>query len=81
MTEEFALQHDFAHRSTIHSNEGFSPPGAAVVNRARDELLPRSRLSQNKDRRIAGCDFANTLIHRFHRVGVADDILGAKLLS
>ena len=56
MTEEFAFDEARRDGAAVHLHQRTILTGAAVMNRSRDEFLPRSRLSVDEHGRVRWCN-------------------------
>src|SRR5581483_851748 len=77
ITEQLALDQAVRQSGAIDHHEGFIATVAVVVDRARDQLLPRPALAGDENGAFALCDETHGLVNLHHRLGVADDVLDA----
>ena len=78
MSEELALHQLPAERGAVHLDHRPRLPGAAVVKRIGDQLLPRSALATDEHGHVRVGDLFNHLEHPSHRGALADDLLEAE---
>src|SRR5438067_13483474 len=77
MTEELALQQTLGHGRAVHGDERAGTSTAPVVKRACDELLARSALAGNENRRVRIGHAGDQIEGRTHRRARADDLAEA----
>src|SRR5262249_34132441 len=79
VTEELALQQPGRYRSAVHLQELASPPCAAVVDGAGNQLLSRPGLAENEDGRVSRGHDLDLLQRLAKTPAVADDRTGDAL--
>src|SRR5262245_44388620 len=76
MTEEFALDQRRRQRATVDAHEWCRPARPLRVERAREEFLAGSRLTEQQHGALGVPHFGEPAQRRTQRGTVADDVLG-----
>src|SRR5438876_2551035 len=72
VTEELALDQLARERRAVHLDERLRAPGAVVVERVGDQLLPCAARAADEDRQIGVRHLADHVEHALHRRALAD---------
>src|SRR5687768_18504769 len=81
MPEQLRLHYALRDGAAVDLDQRPILPRAQAVDRARDELLPRSRLTAEKHRRLDRCDLLHLAEDRAEHRTLSDDLLEAALGS
>jgi hypothetical protein len=79
VAEQLALDELAADRGAVHRDERALAPGAALVERVCDELLPGAALAADEHGEVGLRDLLDRLEHALHRGARADQVLEAEI--
>jgi hypothetical protein len=77
VAEQLGLQQRLGEGRAVDGDEGLGPPGAALVQRARHQLLAGAALAGDQHRRVALGDGLDPVEQPQHRGAASDDGAGA----
>jgi hypothetical protein len=75
VAEELALEEVLRQRAAVDRNERIVRPAAAVMDRPRDELLPRAALAADENRAVGIGHLVHEAEHPLDLLALADDLL------
>ena len=74
MSEELAFQQRLCERRAVDHHKRFVAPGAVVVNRLGNELLPRPGFTEYEGRDVGPCHLLHECVDLLHPAVPADDV-------